>query len=354
MTVPASAAARLTVSAIERTVDLWVGPDATPVGKTPKREVARFGRAALHRYASAAKNRRGTPVLLVYALVNKPTIFDLMPGRSVVETLLAEGRDVFLLDWGVPTLDDADMGLEEHILGILDDAVAETLKEAGRRKLSLVGYCMGGTLSVLYTALRPAAVERLFVMAAPIAGRIPNGILHTLSHPMLFDPGALSAHGLVPPEALNLGFAMLRPVENLWGKYVRFYEHGSDPKYREPFLAMERWIREGVPLPGAIYEEFVRGIYQEDRLRRGGLKVGSELADPKKIRCPLGILVAEQDHLVPPASTLALAELVSTPKPAIFRFKGGHVGLAVSGRAHEQLWPEVAQWLIGPKKRGVR
>ncbi|PCI40207.1 MAG: hypothetical protein COB53_01625, partial [Elusimicrobia bacterium] len=187
----------------KHTVSLMTGAKKAVVAQSPRSQIARFGRSTLYRYKSPAKNRKTTPVLLVYALVNKPTILDLLPGRSVVETLLKEGRDVFLLDWGEPAQEHAGMGLKEHVLGTLHKTVEGVCREAKKKKTALVGYCMGGTLSVLYTALRPSKVERLFVMAAPIAGRISDGAVHTFSHPKFFNAGV---NGLVPADVFAFGF----------------------------------------------------------------------------------------------------------------------------------------------------
>jgi polyhydroxyalkanoate synthase len=159
---------------------------------------------------------------------------------------------------------------------------------------------------------------------------------------------------------MNAGFLWLRPVENLFGKYVRYFERAEDPGFTGLFFAMERWLSEGVPLPAKLYREFVRGVYQEDALLGKGVPVGKERARAADVRCPILVVTSEQDHLVPPSSTKALLTAASSRQKAGLEFAGGHVGLAISPKALGTVWPAAARWLRdGPKglkpdtRRGV-
>lgn len=325
---------------------LALGPGKAPIARTPKSLVSRDGRTALYRYKGKGRRAAGAPpVLIVYALINRPTILDLLPGRSVVEVLLAAGLDVWLLDWGTPGPEAEGEGLEAHVLGYLDRAVDGVRAKTGAKAVSLFGYCMGGTMSAMYAALRPAKVARLLAAVAPIRGRQDEGLIHFLSRPELFRPEAMTALGNVDPAALNAGFNLLRPVENLYGKYVRYFERAADPAFTELFFAMERWLSEGAPLPGRLYREYVRGVYQEDGLLDGGVAVGTERAKAAEVRCPLAVVTSAQDHLVPPSSALALYERARSKKKRHFAFDGGHVGLAISPKALATVWKAAAAWL---------
>lgn len=331
------------------------GPKTAKIAATPKTLVSRDGRTALHRYKAKGRMAEGAPpVLVVYALINRPTILDLLPGRSVVEVLLAKGLDVWLLDWGVPGPEAASEGLEEHVLGYLDRSVDAVRAETGAKAVSLFGYCMGGTLSTMYAALRPAKAAKLLVAVAPIRGRQGEGFLHFSSRPELFDPAVFTAQGNVSPEALNAGFVLLRPVENLLGKYVRYFERAGEPGFDELFFAMERWLSEGVPLPGKLYRDFVRAVYQEDLLVGAGVPVGRERARAADVRCPLMTVTSAQDHLVPPSSTNALLALAKSKDKRALAFPGGHVGLAISPKALATVWKDAADWLAEPGSKGPK
>lgn len=308
----------------------------------------RDGRTALYRYAPLGIRAPGAaPVLLVYALINRPTILDLLPGRSIVEVLRAAGLDVWLLDWGTPDSEHAEEGFGEHVLGYLKRAVHEVLARTGKSQASLLGYCMGGTLSAMYAALRPKEIAKLLAAVAPIRGRLDEGLLHFASRRELFDPAWLTLQGNVPAEALNAGFILLRPVENLLGKYVRYFEKAGEPGFSELFFAMERWLAEGVPLPGKLYRDFVRAIYQDDLLVGDGVPVGAERARLSAITCPVMIVTSAEDHLVPPASTQALLDLAGSRQKRRLEFPGGHVGLAISPKAMTTVWKEAAFWFGG-------
>ncbi|MDE2293394.1 MAG: alpha/beta fold hydrolase, partial [Elusimicrobia bacterium] len=310
------------VRALKAAEALAQGPRNAKLARSPRRFVSKDGRTSLYRYA--AKGRRtGPPVLIVYALINRPTVLDLLPGRSVVEVLLKAGLDVWLLDWGFPGPEAADEGLEAHVLGYLDRAVDAVRRGTRAPKVSLFGYCMGGTLSTMYAALEPEKVARLLVAVTPIRGRQDEGLIHFASTPGLFEPGLMTLQGNVQPEALNAGFALLRPVENLWGKYVRYFERAEDPEFTELFFAMERWVSEGAPLPGRLYREFVKGVYQDDGLMKDGVAVGRRRARAAGVRCPLLAVTSTNDHLVPPSSTKALVELAGSKEKRLLEFPGG-------------------------------
>ena len=324
----------------------------TAIARSPKAPFSQDGRTTLYRYARPKRGCGAPPVLVVYALINRPTVLDLLPGRSVIEVLRAAGHDVWLLDWGAPGPEAADEGLEAHVLGYLDRAVDAMRAETGAAAVSLLGYCMGGTLSTMYAALRPKKTAALCVAVAPIRGRGVDGTIHFLSSPEIFAPEAMTLFGNVDPLALNAAFAMLRPVENLFGKYVRYLERASDPAFSELFFAMERWVSEGAPLPGRLYREFVREVYQRDSLLKGGVPVGAERAKASGVVCPLTVVTSAHDHLVPPASTLALMDAARSQDKAHLSFDGGHVGLAVSPKALATVWTEAAGRLAQPGPKG--
>lgn len=353
--MPLSALLEPSVRYAKAAAALAEGPKAVRIGRTPKRLVRRDGRTALYRYAAPSRRARGAaPVLIVYALINKPAIMDLLPGRSIVEVLRAAGHDVWLLDWGVPGPEAASEGLEEHVTGYLHRAVEAVRKAAKADAVSLFGYCMGGTLSVMYAALEPARVSRLLAAVAPIRGRQSEGFIHFASDPAFFQPGVMTLQGNVAPEALNAGFMLLRPVENMFGKYVRYFEKAGDPRFDELFFAMERWVAEGQPLPGRLYREFVQGVYQEDLLVTTGVPVGARRARAADVRCPVAVVSSAQDHLVPPSSTQALLDLAASREKRRFDFPGGHVGLAVSPKALATVWKDAATWLAKPGKPGSK
>src|ERR671917_1958250 len=138
-------------------------------GQTPKETVWTKNKAKLYRYAPAAEKKHPVPVLMVYALINRPYILDLMPGNSFIEYLVGEGFDVYMLDWGIPGDEDKDMTFEDYVLDYLPRAIRKVLRISGTDEVTLFGYCMGGTMAAMYAALFPDRLKNLILLTAPVA-----------------------------------------------------------------------------------------------------------------------------------------------------------------------------------------
>lgn len=289
----------------------------------------------------------GRPVLLVYAMVNRPFILDLLPGLSVVERLAGK-RPVYLLDWGEPRPEDAGRGLDDYIAGRLDRAVDAVRARAGGRPVHLAGYCQGGVFALLYTALRPEKVRTLTLLATPVDAR-KLGTLRLWASKGQFDAGRLArAFGNIPGSFLHGAFEILKPYSSLraeTGFLAGLWSRKVAEGRAEHFLALERWKKEHVAHPGRAFAQFVRAVFQEDRLLKNSFKVGAVRADLKKVACPLFVAVGEKDHLVPPEAALPVTRLVASRDARVERVPVGHIGLSVSGSAHERLWPRYMDWL---------
>ena len=321
------------------------------VGRTPSRLVRRDGAASLRAYGpKTGKN----PVLLVYAMVNKPTILDLAPGLSVVERLAASGRPVYLLDWGEPRPEDAGRGLEDYVGGVLDRAVDAALRRSGARAVHLAGYCEGGVFSLLYTALHPAKVRTLALLATPV-DYSKMGTLSVWTRRRNFDAARLSrSFGNIPGGFLHSAFEVLKPFTSLRaeaGFLGNLWRRKLSEGQEENFLALERWKKEHVAHPGRAFVEVVEKLFQGNALRRNAMRLGSKRVDLKKVACPLFVAVGDKDHLVPPAAALPAPALTSTRDARVERVAVGHIGLSVSGRAHKELWPRYLAWL-GERSHG--
>lgn len=331
--------------------ELLLNPQGVKVGRTPYEVIYREGRLTLKHYLSQKKERASTPLLMVYALVNRPYILDLLPGRSVVEHFLHSGMDVYLIDWGVPYDGDCDLGLDDYINGYLHRCVEQVKSLTGSRQVSLFGYCQGGTFATIYTALYPGQVKNLMLLAAPIDFDA-EGLLNLWSQKEYFDVDKLvDAYGNIPAWFLNAAFVMLRPMYTLLDKYVQFtwpfLEGRTDGGSIEHFLALEKWLSEGIPHAGEAFREFVKDCYQNNLLIQNRMKVGGKLVDLREIRCPVLNIVAEKDHIIPPKSSEGLNAVVASEDKEVIRFPSGHVGMTVGSQAQTALWPRVVDWLIG-------
>lgn len=115
-------------------------------------------KATLYRYVPSAQIRFPVPVLLVYALIDRPFILDLIPGNSFVEYLVQQGFDVYLLDWGIPGDEDRALLFDDYVLDYLAEAARQVLGNSRAEAVTLFGACIGGLLAAMYAALSPALI----------------------------------------------------------------------------------------------------------------------------------------------------------------------------------------------------
>ena len=199
----------------------------------------------------------------------------------------------------------------------------------------------------MYTALYPEDVRNLVLMTTGIDFKASSGgLLGFWGDKSYFNVDKfVEAYGNVPAEFLQTVFLFMKPVENLVTKYVNFYERLDDKRLVENFLAMEKWLNDNIPVPGEVFREFIKYCYQENLLVQNKLKISGKTVNLKKIRCPVLNLIAEKDHLVPPASSMVLEDLISSKDKETIVFPTGHIGLSVSSRSLKELWPRVSKWL---------
>jgi polyhydroxyalkanoate synthase len=318
----------------------------TRVGTTPCELVHERGPHKLLRYRGETPARWAEPVLFCYALINRPYILDLQPDKSVVRQYLARGFDVYIIDWGVPAHDDRFWTLEHYVDGFLREAVEIVLRRAGRATVHLLGYCMGGTMAAIFAALHPAVVQSLTLLASPIdfAGR--ESLLNVWADAAHFDVDAfVDAHGNCPAWFLQFCFQNTKPIQNHLEKNLTLFENIEDRRFLSSYYAMELWVNDNIPVAGETFREFVKYFYQENQLVRGDFHLGKRRVDLKQLVCPLLLLMAKNDHLVPPSSTEGIRSRVGGEDVESVVVEAGHVGLVVGGKAQRTVWPEATSWL---------
>ncbi|MEF8887784.1 MAG: helix-hairpin-helix domain-containing protein, partial [Haloarculaceae archaeon] len=112
----------------------------------------------------------------------------------------------------------------------------------------------------------------------------------------------------------------------------------------ENFARMERWIWDGVDVAGAAFAEFVGEVYKDNNLVAGEYDLDGRRVRLEDVDVPLLTVVGEYDHIVPAESSRPVVDLVGSEDTRLVEFPRGHIGISVSGKAHEQLWPEVCEW----------
>ena len=326
---------------------LWQRAQRIRKGVSPAEVVYEEDSLKLRHYLSDQKPRYRTPVVFIYALVNRPYLLDLKKGRSVVANFVERGFDTYLVDWGVPTSADRHLTLDDYINGYMRNVMDYLRERTGSESVNVIGYCMGGTLSAMFTALLQEPVKNLMLMAAPIDFSTREGLINLWGSAENFDVDKfVDAFGNCPPEFLQAGFLMLRPVGNFLEKPINFYEHMHEEKFIEDYLTTESWINDNIPVPGEVYREFIKYLYQQNLLTQGRLTVGKHLVNLKNITCPVLNIMADTDDLVPCSQGTPFTDLVgSTDRKTLLAKSTGHIGLAIGGKSQKELWPQACAWL---------
>jgi polyhydroxyalkanoate synthase len=322
---------------------------AVQVGCSAKQAVWRHGKTTLYRYlplAAPAPGRSGAalrPLLICFALVNRPYVLDLQPDRSLVRRLLEAHLPVYLIDWGDPDETDRRVDLEEYIEEHLGGCVRYLQGAYGVQAVDLMGVCQGGVLSLCYSALHPQTIARLITLTTPVDFHTEDNLLSRWVRGL--DTRLLEASGNVPGELLNALFLALMPVRLTQHKYVRLLLGSPDERAIEDFVRMEKWIFDSPPQAGAALAQFVRWFYQENGFVAGTLCLGGRAVRLRDIRMPVLNLYARQDHIVPPAACAALGKYVGSTDYSDLAVATGHIGMYVSRAAREEIPARITGWL---------
>jgi polyhydroxyalkanoate synthase len=331
---------------------LWQHAQRVKKGISPSETVYEEDQLKLLHYLCNEPPKFRTPLVFVFALVNRPYILDLKEGKSVVNHFVQAGFDTYLVDWGRPGDADRHLTLDDYVNGYLPNVINYVRERTGSEKVNVLGYCMGGTISAMFTALHQELVRNFILLAAGIDFGGRDGLLQLWTDEAYFDVDKfVEAFGNVPPEFLQASFLMLKPIQNLIEKPIAFYERLDDDAYLDDFFAMEGWLNDNIAVPGEVFREFVKYLYQQNRLVKGTMPVGRHTVNLKQITCPILNLMAQKDDLVPCSQSAPFNDLVSSSDRRTIQFPAGHIGLAVGGKAQKELWPQAVEWLAERSER---
>jgi len=320
------------------------------IAQTPKQMVWALNKAKLYRYVPMVppEQRHPVPLLLVFAVMNRPYILDLRPGHSYVEFMLKKGYDVFLLDWGAPGPEDKNMDFGDYTLEYLPRAIRKLKAVARVEEFSMLGWCLGALIATCYAALRPDdGLRNLILLTAPLDFSDKEGITFARwTAESNFDvEKVLQAFGNMPPEMIEYGAKALKPVENYVGNFLRLWDNLDDPKVVDAWHAMNTWVTDNIAMAGATFRQLVVDLYRNDRLMKGDWVLRGEKVDVGKIRANLLTVIAEGDHITPPCQSRAIMSRVSSKDKELFSVPGGHIGIMAGSGAAKVTWPHLENWL---------
>ncbi len=319
-----------------------VEPIRDYVNRTDSESIEMNGRYHLLHYKSKTKSNK-TPILIVYSLINRHYILDLLPEVSIVKHFIDNGFDVYATDWETPATFDKDMTLEKYIHEYVENSVEKIIEITGLEKVTLFGYCWGGIFSLIYSTMHPETVKNLILHATPIDLEKPDTVIEKWTKRINPDK-MVEKLGNVPSQLLNFSFIMRNPLESFL-KYPNYFKRPRSQTEIKQFFAIENWLYDSRPIEGKVYKEIIKKIYQKNELIQGKMVVGKKNVVLQNLTMPILNIVGLNDDLVPPdSSKYIMCEIPSSDKE-IIEFPTGHVGLCISHKAHKELWPRVVEWL---------
>jgi polyhydroxyalkanoate synthase len=315
------------------------------VGLSPKQVIHRRGTLALYHYLPTTPEVYRVPLLIVHSLVSKPYILDLTPGQSLIEFLVSRGFDVYLVDWGTPRPEDSQLTLERYVLDFLPECVERVAADSGEADVSLIGYCFGGVLALLYAALNSDGPLRNLVCFTTPVNFEGMGLQRRWSDPRWFDVDrVVDTLGNVPPDLLLRSFEMLRPASKP-ASLVLLWDKMWDDDFVKAFRLLDHWATDHIPFPGECFRQVIKELMWGNRLIQGTFTLRGRAVRLEDVRVPLLNVTAEYDHIVPAAASRELVPLVGSGDKQDLVLKGGHVSLVAGGNAVYRLWPKLDAWL---------
>jgi len=324
------------------------------IATTPKDEVWRQDKVVLYRYQPVTERTVRTPVLIAYGLVGRYTMADLQEDRSLVRNLLQRGVELYVVDWGSPSRADRWLTLDDYINGYLAECVAVIREREGVDKVNLLGICEGGVFTTCYAALHPETVKNLVLTITPVdfhadsrEERLGFGFINLWTRSLKPEDvdRLIEAYGNLPGEFMGSVFSMMTPMRSLTKYNLDLLDVMDDKKKLLNFLRMEKWIADRPHHPGEAAKQWLKDLYQDNKLVKGELVLGGRTVDLRNITMPVLNVFAKDDHIIPPATTQALKVCVGSKDYRELPLPGGHVGVFVGGRAQGMLAPGIANWL---------
>lgn len=297
----------------------------------------------LYHYKPHLPNPLATPVLVVFATVNRPEILDLFPERSFIGGLLNQGMDVYLLDWGYPDAQDGDISLQRYVTHYLHSCVKTIAATTPSHKINLLGICQGGLMCLCYATFSPY-LKNLVLISTPVDFHTEDNTVAKFLNTI--DMARLTkVFTNVPGAWLTQFFISLRPFELIGKKYLRFVDHIHDQEATDRFLRVEKWLNDAPDQAGRAFRELAKHFYRDNKLIKGDIKLGSHKVSLASLSIPVLNVMASQDEIVPMSASLALKKYVS---PALYSeqvYPSGHIGIYVSDKVGGHMSQGIAQWL---------
>ncbi len=313
--------------------------------ETTEHEVAyEEDKVRLLHYKPLTEKQVSIPIVIAYAIINRYHILDIQHEKSWVRNLLGQGFDVYMVDWGMPTNMDKYLDFDDYVNGYLHNCIEFAKNESGSEHATLQGYCTGGTIAAAYAALHPENIKNLVVTAPVIDGWRDTTVVSNLVRHIDVD-SMVETIGNMPPEFMYYCFSILKPFEQGIEKYIRLFNNIDNKRFVDSFMRVEKWLAETPPIPGELFRQWIKDIYQENLLVQDKMYVGGRHVSLKNITMPIFTQVAVGDHLVSPECSMPIHYAVQSEDKTMRIYPTGHVGMIASSFSQRTVLPELGDWL---------
>lgn len=251
--------------------------------------------------------------------------------------------DVYLLDWGYPTLKDKHLSLGDYVTRYLHHCVKHIITSTKSKKIDLIGICQGGVVCLCYATLYPH-IKNLVLISTPIDFQTRDNTIYHFVKKMNVDE-FVKLSGNISGAWLTEFFISLRPFELVGKKYLRFVDHLSDQPWIDKFLRVEKWLYDAPDQTGASFAEFINDFYQENKLIKGKISLKGKRVDLKKLTIPVFNVIAKEDEIIQPSASKVLKKYIRSKDYTQKAFPSGHIGIYVSDKVGASMPKAIAEWL---------
>ena len=330
-----------------------IDDDDLAIATVPREEVWRQDMVRLYRCTPVVERPHAVPILITYALVGRFQMIDLEADRSLVRKLLAQGFDVYFIDWGLPGRAQRWLTIDDYVSGYLDRCVDVVRERSGEDRINLLGICQGGVFTACYAALFPAKVRNVAFTVTPIDfhgdKREPqpgSGYMNQWARALTPEDvdELVDAYGSAPGSMVGFAFLMMNPVSNLTKYTIDLIDVLDDDPKLLNFLRMERWIADRPDHPGEVFRQWFKDLYQDNKLVRNELVLGGRTVDLRNVTMPVLNIYATGDTIIPVACSRGVGDRFGTKDYTEVPVPGGHIGTFVGGKAQKILAPTIAEW----------
>jgi len=291
--------------------------------------------------------------LITYALVGRFQMIDLEADRSLVRKLVAQGFDVYFVDWGMPGRAQRWHTIDDYVSGYLDRCVDFIRARSGADQINMLGICQGGVFTACYAALFPEKVRNLAFTVTPIDfhgdkndPQAGSGYMNQWARALTPEDidDLVEAYGSAPGSLVGFAFLMMNPLSNVTKYTIDLVDVLDDDTKLLNFLRMERWIADRPDHPGEVMRQWFKDLYQQNKLIKGELVLGGRKVSLRAIRMPVLNIYATGDTIIPVSCTKDVGKYFGTDDYTEVAVPGGHIGTFVGGKAQKILAPTLAEW----------